>query len=260
VTPVFGAISVQEVTTDLVIKSLGPIWNTKSETASRVRGRIESILDWAGVRGLRTGENPARWRGHLDKLLPAPSKVQRVSHHAAMPYGDLPNFMAALRKQSGDAARALEFTIITAARSGETFGATWREIDLENAVWTIPGERMKSGRDHRVPLPSSALAILHGMLSTKDGDPVFRGQRSGRPLAGTAMIDVLAHMKRQATVHGFRSTFRDWAAETTDYAGEVVEMALAHAVGSAVEAAYRRGDLFEKRRLLMSDWAKFCGN
>ena len=259
--PVIGKISVQAIDTDLVLKVLEPIWTKKPETASRVRGRMEVILDWAKSRGLRQGENPARWRGHLQFQLPARFKVRRVKHHAALPHAELPEFVAELRKQVGIGALALEFTILTAARTGEIIGATRDETNLSERVWTVPAARIKGGKEHRVPLSSRALAILKTVTAPENGEHafVFPGGKSGRPLSNVAMAAVLKRMGRaDVTVHGFRSTFRDWAAERTNYPSEVVEMALAHAVGNKVEAAYRRGDLFEKRRRLMADWCTFC--
>jgi integrase len=260
--PVIGGLPAQAIGTALILKVLEPIWMAKPETASRVRGRIESILDWAKVRGYRSGENPARWRGHLDKLLPARGKVRKVVHHAALPYGALPSFLVTLREQQGIAARALEFTILTAARTSETIGARWSELDLREKNWTVPAVRMKAQREHRIPLSARALAILQEMQALRiAGDTeafVFPGGRLGRPLSNMAMTELLRRMGRgDVTVHGFRSSFRDWAAERTGFASEVVEMALAHAVGSKVEAAYRRGDLFEKRRRLMQAWGEF---
>jgi integrase len=257
VTPVFGKLPVQAIETGLLMKVLEPLWVAKPETASRVRGRIECILDWAGARRFRIGENPARWRGHLDKLLPARRKVRKVKHHAAMPYTEIAAFMAQLRERSTAAARALEFTILTAARSGEVLGARWDEIDLAAKLWTVPADRMKGGREHRVPLSAAALAVIEHMQVYRENDHVFPGDRGDR-VSGMAMSMQLRRMGRDVTVHGFRSTFRDWAAERTIFPSEVVEMALAHAVGSKVEAAYRRGDLFEKRRRLMDAWADFC--
>jgi integrase len=259
--PVIGALSIQAIDTALVLKVLEPIWKTKPETANRLRGRIEAILDWAKVRGLRQGENPARWRGHLDHLLPARSKVRRVKHHAALPYAELPAFISELRAQEVGAARALEFTILTAARTGDTIGAVWDEFNAPDKLWTVPAERMKAGREHRVPLSTRALAILRDAESTRipGAEYVFPGGKAGKPLSNMAMTEVLRRMGRgDITVHGFRSTFRDWAAERTNFPSEVVEMALAHAVGDKVEAAYRRGDLFEKRRRLMAEWATYC--
>jgi integrase len=257
--PVFGSLPVQEVDLTLVMKALEPIWRTKCETASRLRGRIEAVLDWATVRGYRKGENPARWRGHLDKLLPARAKIQKVQHHPALPYVELAGFMATLRGQDGIAARALEFLILTAARTGEIIGARWDEVDLEEKIWTVPGERMKAGRDHRVPLSGAALAILEQMKEIRESDFVFPGGKRAKPLSNMAMLAVLKRMWRDdLTAHGFRSTFRDWAAECTDFRSEVVEMALAHTIENKVEAAYRRGDLFQKRGQLMEAWAHFC--
>lgn len=265
--PEFGNLAVQAVDVGLVLKAIEPIWTTKPETASRVRGRVESILDWATARGYRTGENPARWRGHLDKLLPAPSKAKRAArqvkgqgeHHAALPYGEISAFLAELRGQEGIAAGALEFAILTAARTGEVIGARWAEIDTAEQLWTIPAERMKSGREHRVPLSAPALAIVEKMAAIRSGDFVFLGGKEGRPLSNMALLMLLRRMKRgDLTAHGFRSTFRDWAAERTGFPAEVAEMALAHVVGDKVEAAYRRGDLFQKRRQLAEAWGKFC--
>jgi integrase len=246
------------VDTALVMKAVEPIWSIKPETASRLRGRIETVLDWATVRGYRQGENPARWRGHLDKLLPAKAKVRTVEHHAALPWKDLPKFMKALGAQPGIGARALEFAILTAARTGEVIGATWNEIDLASATWSIPKARMKAGREHRVPLNAGALRVLGEMKALRTSDFVFPGGKADRPLSNMALLTTLKRMKRgDLTTHGFRSTFRDWAAETTDHPGEVIEMALAHVVANKVEAAYRRGDLLEKRKGLMEDWGRF---
>ena len=258
--PVFGSVPVQAVDVGLVMKVLEPIWNKKPETASRVRGRIESVLDWAKARGYRAGENPARWRGHLDSLLPARSKVQRVEHHPALPYDELANFVAALRSQEGIASRALEFLILTATRTGEVIGAQWDEIDLGEKIWVVPPARMKAGREHRVPLSAVAVAILKEMKKIHEGDFVFPGGKKGKPLSNMAMLAVLKRIGRSdLTAHGFRSSFRDWAAERTNFPREVAEMALAHTVGDKVEAAYRRGDLFQKRRRIMDAWARFCG-
>lgn len=255
--PHFGDIHVKDVDTALITKCLGEIWLTKNETAGRVRGRIESVLDWAKVNGHRQGDNPAQWRGHLDKLLVSPSKVQKTEHHSALPYAETPMFLAQLRRQDGIAARCLEFTILTAARTGESIGATWEEIDLNAKIWTIPAHRMKAGKEHRVPLSDQAMTILSAMAAIKTNEYVFAGSRKG--LSNMAMLQLLKRMERHdLTVHGLRSTFRDWAAESTAYAGEVVEMALAHKITNQVEAAYRRGDLIEKRTQLMADWGKFC--
>jgi integrase len=261
--PVLGEIPVAEVDTGHVLAVLEPIWRVKAETAARVRGRIESVLDYAKALGWRSAENPARWKGHLSNTLPSRSKVAPVEHHAALPWSEIGAFMAALRGQAGVAAMALEFTILTAARSGETLGARWSEIDLAAKVWTVPGSRMKAGKEHRVPLSDAAVRVLETVsaLRTKrdDTEYVFPGAVARRPLSIMAMTMTLRRMKRgDLTVHGFRSAFRDWAAERTNYPHEVVEMALAHTIGNKVEAAYRRGDLFEKRRTLMNAWAEFC--
>jgi integrase len=259
--PVIGGLSVQAIDTALVLKVLEPIWTTKPETAGRVRGRIESILDWAKVRGYRAGENPARWRGHLDKILPARSKMQKVEHHAALPYAELPGFLVSLREQQGIAARALEFAIMTAARTGEVIGARWSEMDLLDRTWTLPAARMKSDTEHRVPLSARALAILKEMQGHRQAEDafVFAGAKPGRPLSNMAFLMLLRRMGRDdLTAHGFRSTFRDWAAERTNFPAEVAEMALAHTVSDKTVAAYRRSDLFDRRRRLMAAWATFC--
>ena len=257
--PVIGKLPVQSIDTALVMKVLEPIWSSKSETASRLRGRIEVILDWAAVQGLRTGENPARWRGHLDKLLPARSRIQRIKHHAALPYLEIPAFIQKLRAQGGTAARALEFLILTAARTGEVIGARCEE--LSNNVWTVPAGRMKGRKEHRVPLSAPAMALLQARLRDQTSEYLFPGADPERPLSNMAMLQLLERMKRDdLTAHGFRSTFKDWASECTTHPGEVVEMALAHAIDNKVEAAYRRGDLFNKRVGLMNDWARYCTN
>jgi integrase len=256
--PVFGSSPVQAIDLALVMKALEPVWQTKSETASRLRGRIEAVLDWARVHGYRKGENPARWRGHLDKLLPARAKIQKVVHHPALPYSEIADFMVSLRSQEGIAARALEFLILTAARTGEIIGARWDEVDLKEKIWTVPGLRMKAGREHRVPLSGPALATVKNMNEIRESDFVFPGGRKGKPLSNMAMLALLKRIGRNdLTTHGFRSTFRDWAAERTNFPREVVEMALAHTIENKVEAAYRRGDLFQKRRQLMEAWARF---
>jgi integrase len=255
--PIFGALPVAAIDTGLVMQAVQPLWAHKTETASRVRGRIESILDWATARGYRAGDNPARWRGHLENLLPNKSKVAPVAHHAALPFPEIAAFVAELRQHSGAGARALEFLILTAARTGEVIGARWPEIDLEGRLWTVPAGRMKAGREHRVPLSAAALAILAAL--PRKGDFVFPGGRAGRPLSNMAMLQLLGRIGRGAlTAHGFRSCFADWCAERTAFPAEVREMALAHTVSDKVEAAYRRGDLFEKRRQLAEAWAKFC--
>ena len=253
--PMIGELAVGSVDTTLVVKVLEAVWTSKPQTAWRLRGRIESILDWAKARGHREGENPARWRGHLDHLLPHPSRVARVKHHAALPPAEIPGFMRGLRGHEGIVARALEFTILTAARLGEVLGARWSEIAGD--IWTVPAMRMKGGREHRVPLSGPSVRLLEALPRTSDY--VFPGEHLGGRIPNNATWKLLRRMGRpDITVHGFRSSFRDWAAETTAHPNHVVEMALAHAVGNAVGAAYRRGDLFEKRRRLMEDWAKFC--
>jgi integrase len=252
--PIIGKLAVASVDTALVVRILEPIWATRPQTASRVRGRIESILDWAKVRGYRAGENPARWRGHLDHLLPAHRRLALVKHHAALPYADVPAFMRELREREGNSARALEFTILTAARVGEVLGAKWNEISGD--VWTVPASRMKGRRDHRVPLSGRAVEMLQALPRTSEY--IFPGARG--LIANNGPRKLLRRMGRSdITVHGFRSSFRDWAAEATHYPNHVVEMALAHAIPNAVEAAYRRGDLFDKRRRLMDAWADYCG-
>jgi integrase len=258
--PVFGSLPVQAVDVGLVMKAIEPIWVQKPETAGRVRGRIESVLDWATARGYRHGENPARWRGHLENLLPKKSKVRRVEHHAALPYPEIGAFTAELRQQEGVAARALEFAILTAARTGEVIGAKWDEIDPGERLWTVPAERMKKAdKEHRVPLSDAALAILDDLRKVQQDNFVFPSSKAGRPISNMAMLMLLRRMGRgDLTTHGFRSSFRDWAAERTGFPAEVAEMALAHTVSDKVEAAYRRGDLFQKRRQLSDAWAKFC--
>lgn len=256
-TPVFGKRPVAEIDRPLVLKALEPIWATKSETASRVRGRIESILDWATVMGYRSGDNPARWKGNLDKVLPARSRVRSVQHHRALAYAEMPEFVANLQGQTGVAAQALAFTILTAGRTSEILSARWEEVDLEAKLWTIPASRMKAGKKHRVPLTSAALDILDCRGSGKRAGLIFPHPTTASALSINAMRSVLLRMKVDVTVHGFRSAFRDWAAEKTSHANEVVEMALAHAIGSQVEAAYRRGDLLQKRTALMDDWSKY---
>ncbi len=261
--PHMGSLPVADVGTEHVLAALEPIWREKAETAARVRGRVESILDYATARQWRTGENPARWRGHLSNLLPSRGKVAPVEHHAALPWGEVAKFLVNLAKQPGISALALQFAIFTAARSGEVLGARWCEIDVAAKLWTVPAERMKAGREHRVPLSRPSLTILTQMtkLRTRDAPDacVFPGAKPEKPLSIMAMAMVLRRMKHSdVTVHGFRSTFRDWAGETTATAREVLEAALAHTVGSKTEAAYARGDLFEKRRGLMEAWATYC--
>lgn len=255
--PVLGQMPLSAIDTAAVMRVLQPIWLDKPETASRIRGRIESILDAAKVEGMRDGENPARWRGHLAHMLPSKRKVRPVKHHAAVPWQDMPAFMAELRQRPSLSARALEFIILTATRASEACGATWAEIDLQRAVWTIPGNRMKAGKEHRVPLAGRALALLEAYSDEQRHGHVFPSYK-GKPLSGAAATKMLELMGRDETTHGFRSTFRDWASECTTHQNHVVEMALAHVVGNAVEAAYRRGDLFEKRRELMLAWNEYC--
>jgi integrase len=238
----------------------GRFWRVRTTSADRVRNRIELILNFAAARGYRNGENSARWED-LKHILPQPAKLNIVKHHAAVPYADLPALFAQLRKREGVSARALEFLILTAARTGEVNGARWGEIDPSAKLWTVPGSRMKGGREHRVPLSDRAIEILHA-LPREDNNPfVFVGSKQGTSLSPTAMSVTLARMGPRGddiTVHGFRSTFRDWAAERTNFANHIVEQALAHAIGSKVEAAYRRTDLFDKRRKLMAAWATYC--
>lgn len=254
--PVIGEVSIDQIGVPQILDILIPIWTTKTETAKRVRGRVEAVLDWATTRELRSGANPARWKGHLDKLLADPGKVSRVRHHRALPIDDMPGFIARLAEVRGMGARALMFGILTAARSGETRGVTWGEIDTPRGIWIVPAERMKGGRDHRVALSRAALDLLG--TAGKADRLVFPAANDGT-LSDMTLTKVLRDMKVDAVPHGFRSTFRDWAAERTEYANELAEMALAHAVESKVEAAYRRGDLFDRRVALMNDWAVFCG-
>ena len=263
VLPSIGKLPVGSVDTGHVTAILEPLWRVKTETASRVRGRIESVLDFATARGWRVGDNPARWKGHLQNLLPATSKVARVVHHAALPWREVGSFMAELEKQEGVAAIALRFAILTAARTGEAVGATWAEIDLQEKVWTVPGERMKAGREHRVPLSTGAVEVLTEaakLRTDRAADaPVFPGAKAGRGLSNMAFLMLLRRMERgDLTAHGFRSAFRDWCGESTNHPREVAEQALAHTLSDKVEAAYRRGDMMEKRRRLMEDWAGFC--
>ncbi len=253
--PFIGGLVVADVDVSNVLQVLEPIWTTKTETASRLRGRIESILDWATARGYRTGENPARWRGHLDQLLARPKKIAKVKHHEAVPVDDVAEFMERLRKVEGVSADALEFGVLTAARSGEVRGARWPEIDLDAKVWTVPAERMKAKKEHRVPLSSQAVALLAKLPRFTETDLLFPG-RNG-PLSDMSLTAVMRRLKLTAVPHGFRSTFRDWAAERTIYPRDLAEMALAHAIENAVEAAYRRGDMLAKRAAMMQAWADF---
>ncbi|GBQ94594.1 bacteriophage P4 integrase [Gluconacetobacter liquefaciens] len=263
--PVCGATPVEAMGTDAVLEVLRPIWATKTETASRIRGRIERILDYARTHGWRSGENPARWKGHLAAILPKPTAVAKIEHHAAVDRKGISRVMAALAMSSGVAAKAVRFACLTAARSGEVRAAVWSEIDLTEGTWAVPAHKMKAGKEHRVPLTNGALAILREVEPLRDpraGDLVFPGQKRGKPLSDVALSKALhlAAGTKDVTVHGLRSTFRDWAAEETDYPREVAEMALAHAIGDKVEAAYRRGDLFEKRRQMMDDWARWVAS
>lgn len=265
--PVIGKILVQDIGQTHILLVLEPIWRAKTETATRLRGRIESVLDWAIARGLRSAPNPARWKGLLDKLLPAPGKIAKTDHHRALPYAELPRFMEALATQQGTGARALEFLILTACRSGEVRGARWNEFDLDAGVWIIPAERMKMSKEHRIPLSRAALAIIKQQRKVAFCDHVFpspQGSKApdsrGAPLSDMTLAAVLRRMQIAAVPHGFRSTFRDWCAEQTDYSREVAEMALAHSIGNKVEAAYRRGDLFAKRQQLMEDWSNYANH
>lgn len=265
--PKIGQLPVRDVTLTDVLAVLEPIWRTKTETASRLRGRIESVLDWAIAKGYRSDSNPARWKGLLDKVLPAPGKIAKVDHHKALPYAELSEFMQQLAKQQGMGARALEFAILTACRSGEVRGATWDEFDLENAIWTIPASRMKAKKEHRVPLSPRALQIVTELEKVAFCEFVFpssyqpkAGDAKGAPLSDMTLAAVLRRMEIPVVPHGFRSTFRDWCAEQTNYPNEVAEMALAHTISNKVEAAYRRGDLFDKRRQLMLDWDQYASS
>jgi integrase len=253
-----SGLPVDTVSTDDILAVLKPIWSTKAETASRVRGRIEKVLDAAKAKGFRDGENPARWRGHLDHLLPRPSSLAR-GHHAAMPYENMPAFIGKLRMRDATSALALELCILTAARSGEILGMRWSEIELDKKVWTVPANRMKAGREHRVPLSRRAVTILKELLTIASGEYIFAGQKPGRPLSNMSMEMMLRRMDiKNATVHGFRSSFRDWSGNETDFPRELAEMALAHVIGDKAEQAYRRGDALDRRRVLMEAWADYC--
>jgi integrase len=254
--PKIGRLPVGAIDTGLVLKCIEPIWQDKTVTANRLRGRIENVLDWAAVRGFRSGDNPARWKGHLSEVLPAKTAIAKPQHHAALPFAELPDFLTALRMRKGIAPHALEFLILTAARTGEVLGAKRDEIDLNGKVWTIPAGRIKGGREHRVPLSDRAIEILRSLPREDDNPFVFIGSKKGTGLNTMAMARCRG--RNNVTVHGFRSTFRDWAAERTNYPNHVVEMALAHVIGNQVERAYRRGDLYDKRRKLMEAWAKYC--
>jgi len=255
--PIIGKLPVAEIELPHIRQILEPIWIEKTETANRVRGRIENVLNWATVSGYRTGENPARWKGHLDNILPKPSKIKKVKHHKALPRQHLFAFIRDLRKREGIAAKALEFLILTAARSGEVRGALWSEIDIKAKLWTIPAERMKAGKEHQVPLSDEVIALINSLPVIEGNEYLFRAPRGG-VLSDMALSAVVRRMKVDAVPHGFRSTFRDWCSEETNFPHNVAEMALAHTIGNKVEAAYRRGDLLAKRTLLMEQWAKYC--
>lgn len=263
--PILGKLPVAEIDTGLVLSAIEPIWRTKTETASRVRGRIAAILDWAKVHNYRTGDNPARWRGHLDKLLAKPRNVARPQHHPALPYAEIGKFMADLRKAPGVAALAVEFIILTAARTSEALRARWSEIDLDAKRWVVPADRMKAGREHRVPLSEPALEVLQKARALPGADLsptgwVFPGAQAGAPLSNMAGLALLRRLKRgELTVHGFRTTFRDWIREETHFPRDVAETAIAHAIKDDTEAAYLRGDLFDKRVGLMAAWGAYCG-
>lgn len=256
--PIIGNLMVTEIGTDEIMRVLEPIWAEKTETATRLRGRIESILAWATVRGFRTGLNPARWKGHLDHLLAKPSRLRKTNHHAALPYAEAAAFMKMLRQQEGNAALALQLVILTASRTNEVIAARKSEFDLPSKIWIIPADRMKARREHRVPLSTTAVALVKPLINTGTSEFVFPASKENRHLSNMAMLQLLKRMKREdLTVHGFRSTFKDWARETTDYAREVSEAALAHIIGDQTEAAYARGDLFTKRAGLMQEWADY---
>lgn len=255
--PTMGTVLVGEVTQAHVMAVLLPIWKTKTQTATRLRGRIEQVLAWATAAGFRQGENCARWTGLLDQLLPAPGKVAKVQHHRALPIDDMPAFIKALRQHEGLSPKTLEFVVLTAARSGEVRGATWAEIDMEAKVWAVPAERMKSGKEHRVPLSTQAIKLLEAMPRIEGTDLVFPAPRGGQ-LSDMTLTALTRRMKLDAVPHGFRSTFRDWVFERTDYPRDLAEAALAHALESKVEAAYRRGDALERRRAMMQAWANYC--
>jgi integrase len=257
--PVMGEVPVDQVDTKLVLDVVKPLWTVKNETASRVRSRIEAVLDAARVEGHRPGgsENPARWRGHLQHVLPPRNRVRIVEHHSSMPYAMVPTFWPRLQVQDGVAARAIELTVLTAGRTQEVHAARWEEIDLDEWVWTVPAERMKSGHLHRVPLSDPIVALLRRLLTIRDGEFVFPGQERGRPISAAAMYMALGRMEVPYTVHGFRSSFRTWAAEKTTFSPDICEMALAHTEGNPTVAAYQRGDLLEKRRALMCAWATY---
>jgi integrase len=259
--PVLGDMPVGEIDTPAVLRAIEPHWRSKTETMSRTRGRIEAVLDWATVRGYRSGDNPARWKGHLSEVLPKPSQVAKVEHYPALPYAKLPAFMATLSQREGVGAKALRFAILTCARTGEVIGARWSEVDFAEKLWTIPAARMKAGHEHRVALSQAAVQLLKS-LPTEDGNNfVFIGPRPGNGLSSTTLMQTLRRMGHgDVSVHGFRSAFRDWCAECTNYPREVAEMALAHKISDKTEAAYRRGDLLKKRFLLAEAWSKYASS
>ncbi|OTP72363.1 Integrase [Caballeronia sordidicola] len=254
--PVLGKMMVRHINREHVLLVLEPIWTSKTETASRLRGRIENVLDWARVKGFRSGDNPAAWRGNLDHLLSKPSKTKIVRNHPALPIEEMGDFMVALRLMKSAAARCLEFAILTAARSGEARGATWGEFDLDKGIWSVPADRMKAKKEHRIPLSEAAIAVVKGMPKIKDCDLVFASP-TGKVLSDMTLLAILRRSELEATPHGFRSTFRDWAGEYTNYPRELAEVALAHVKGDSSEAAYWRGDVLDRRRRMMSDWAAF---
>jgi integrase len=257
--PIIGKTPVSEIETAQVLKILKPIWTTKTETATRVRTRIELVLDYAEALKLRSGSNPARWRGHLAAILPSPRKIKKLKHHPALPYSELQPFMSRLSTTNGIGARALEIAILTASRTFEVLGATWEEFDLDKRVWTVPQERMKAGVEHRIPLSAAAMKILNVLHDGRISDYVFPNLTTGKNLSNAGMSSVLKRMERtDITVHGFRSTFRDWVAEKTNTPERIAESALAHRLKDASEAAYQRGDLIEKRQALMTNWANYC--
>jgi integrase len=258
--PKIGDLPVADVELPHIIDVLKPIWTSKTETASRVRGRIEDVLDWATVNQYRTGDNPAKWSGNLEHALPRPAKVKAVEHHPALPWADVGAFMAQLRAHRGTGARALEFAILTAARSGEVRLATWDEIDLQNKMWTVPAKRMKAGKEHRVPLSDPAVALLKSLPRHEGNNLLFPGSRKGNPLSDNTLSKLLRDMGVDAVPHGFRSTFKDWARSCTAYPDEVSELALAHVNSDATRAAYARDELLAKRTRLMRDWAKYLAN
>jgi len=262
--PVIGELPVDEIDTHQILNILSPIWVTKTETAKRVQGRIENVLDFASAHKYRDEANPARWRGHLDKLLPKPSKVQKVAHHPAMPYEQVAAFMGAMQDYNSMSSKALQLLILTATRTSEVLNAEWHEIDLVNATWTIPAKRMKASREHRIPLSHQALLLISNLPNVKGNSFVFPGMKPGRPLSNMSLLQFMRGLgygpsgdKGNYVPHGFRSSFRDWTGEVTSYPRDVAEMALAHTIENKVEAAYRRGDLFDKRRAMMQDWADY---